>query len=243
MTIAQRVKPTDSQQATWKGWQRSMTVRQTLCQPPPPLFHLHVWSLWSPEVSLWAHTGSQWREKLSPVSNQTKLAPAWRKKTPGCYVSILRCLWKKYWAVYQTLDNWRMYQRGRNKVVIPSLPTVSVNKISVTEALWLQQWSTLVKDYARTSQFLWCIWVQMWIHWYKKHIHIYMSSQITVSHMMHHHDSVKVPLDPLIYKVLFMCIVLLFPLEITEDISAGHFCIEPVEIRAHVLKGGSLSSL
>lgn len=39
-----------------------------------------------------------------------------------------------------------------------------------------------------------------------------------LSPMMHHHDSVKVPLDPLIHKALFMRVVLLFPLEIIEDI-------------------------
>lgn len=35
------------------------------------------------------------------------------------------------------------------------------------------------------------------------------------------------------YKVLFTCIVL-FPLEMKGDISAGHFSVELVEIRAHV---------
>lgn len=48
---------------------------------------------------------------------------------------------------------------------------------------------------------------------------------------------------PFIYKVLFNCIVLLFPLEIIEDISAGHFTVELVEIRAYVLERGSLSVL
>ena len=47
---------------------------------PACLLHLHVWSLWSPEVLLWAPTGSQWWEKLSTLSNRTKLAPAWKKK-------------------------------------------------------------------------------------------------------------------------------------------------------------------
>ncbi len=46
---------------------------------------------------------------------------------------------------------------------------------------------------------------------------------------------------PFIYKVLFICIILLLPVEIIEDISAGHFTVELVEIRAHVLERGSLS--
>lgn len=70
------------QETAWKGWQRSMT--------PPILFHLHVWSLRSLEVLLWAHTASQWREKLLPVSNQTKLAPVCKKKKPKRLVVMFR---------------------------------------------------------------------------------------------------------------------------------------------------------